>query len=173
MITKRQQLHDHQTRARTQVTTPSPPHQDLFARPLSLVDLLNTLAGNIGQTDPLRSAQVGRYAVELGEAVDNYADLCEHETDFSIEIFDRLGPGIGLAQRVLEVLDGPASGERPTVGELIERLRQFDLNLEVWVAVPSSVEGYIPLDGTASEGGDDNPACGHATTFVALGARET
>ena len=138
----------------------------------SLRDLLHSVAADIRETEPLRSSLLTRYAFELDEAVDAYAELHEHETDYSIDIFHRLGPGIGLVQRVLAVIEDPTAGERATVGEVVERLRQFPLNLEVWAALPQSEQGFLPLNGTASEGHGDAPGSHEPAAFIILGTAD-
>jgi len=59
---------------------------------------------------------------------------------------------------------------RVTVAELIERLRGFASQLQVWTANPGSVEGYVPLDGSVVLGGDPAPSPGDPASFVVLGA---
>lgn len=137
----------------------------------SLNDLLHSAAAAVREADPLRSSLLAVYSVELGEAVDAYAELHEHETDYSIDIFDRLGPGIGLVQRVLSVIDDPTAGERATVGEVVERLRQLPLNLEIWAAVPHSEQGFLPFDGTVNEVEDDALGPREPVSFIVLGTR--
>jgi hypothetical protein len=94
------------------------------------------------------------YLRELEEAIHYYAELDEHDTGASIDIFDRLAPGIALAQYALTVPAGATTTCRVTVGELIERLRAFPSHLEVWIADPRSPDGYVALDGTAHRGSD-------------------
>jgi hypothetical protein len=59
---------------------------------------------------------------------------------------------------------------RVTVAELIERLRGFAPQLQVWTADPRSVEGSVPLDGSVALGGDPAPSQGDPASFVVLGA---
>ncbi len=136
-----------------------------------LVCLLDDLRAHIIRTDTLRANQLLRYLRDLEDAVHDYTELDEHDTNASIDIFDRLAPGIALAHRVLQVLADPQAARRVTVGELIELLRQFPLHLHVWVTDPSSTDGYVPLDGTAGPGHDHDPAAGDPQTFVILGTR--
>ncbi len=134
-----------------------------------VVCLLDDLRAHIIATDALRASQLLRYILDLEDAVNDYAELDEHDTNASIDIFDRLAPGIALAQRNLQVLADPQAARRITVGELIELLRQFPHHVHVWVADPSSTDGYTPLDGTAGLGHDHDPAAGDPETFVILG----
>jgi hypothetical protein len=136
-----------------------------------LIGVLDDLRAQIIRTDALRASQLLRYVLDLEEAVNHYTELEEHDTDASIDIFDRLGPGIALAQRNLQILADPQAARRATVGELIERLRQFPHHLHVWVTDPSSTDGYVPLDGTASQGQDPDAADGDPASFVILGTR--
>jgi hypothetical protein len=59
---------------------------------------------------------------------------------------------------------------RVTVAALIERLRVFASQLQVWTADPRSVEGCVPLDGSVALGGDPAPPQGDPASFVVLGA---
>jgi hypothetical protein len=136
-----------------------------------LTGVLDDLRAQIIRTDALRASQLLRYLLDLEEAVNHYTELDEHNTDASIDIFDRLVPGIALAQRTLQVLSDPQAARRATVAELIERLRQFPHHLHVWVTNPSSTDGYVALDGTASQGHDPDPAAGDPASFVVLGTR--
>ncbi len=58
---------------------------------------------------------------------------------------------------------------RVTVAELIERLRGFAPQLQVWTADPRSVEGCVPLDGSVALGGDPATPQGDPASFVVLG----
>ena len=58
---------------------------------------------------------------------------------------------------------------RVTVAELIERLRAFPPQLQVWIADPRSVEGYVPLDGTVHPGSDPAPPATDPASSVVLG----
>jgi hypothetical protein len=139
---------------------------------IAVMSLLDALTGVTRSIDPLRTRQLQRFAIALHEAVQFYSELEEHETDASIDIFDRLMPGIALAQRVLDVLSDPAAGQRVTVGELIERLRQFPHHLQIYFTDPANLEGYTPLDGTAVQGEDPDPGPGDPSLFIVLGRDE-
>jgi hypothetical protein len=82
----------------------------------SLAHLLGRAAAAVTPSDPLCSAELHRAAVQLGEALDYYAGLEEHETDASIDIFDRLGPGIALVLRAVQGQEDPAVDEHATGG---------------------------------------------------------
>jgi hypothetical protein len=58
---------------------------------------------------------------------------------------------------------------RVTVADLIGQLRLFPPHLQVWVADPGSVEGYLPLDGSVYRGSDDAPAAADPAEFLVLG----
>ena len=126
------------------------------------------LASALDGSDPPRAVQVHHLSAELGEAVDYYAELEEHETDASIDIFNHLGPGITLVLRILQASKEPAVAERATAGELSERLRRFPADHEVWVASPASSEGYQPLTNQACLGEDPNPLPGEPRQFIVL-----
>ncbi|MCI2421129.1 hypothetical protein MOQ72_27165 [Saccharopolyspora sp. K220] len=135
----------------------------------AVVSLVNALTGMTGERDPLRTWQLQRYAMELHEAIDRYAELDEHNTKAGIDILDRLMPGIALARRAMEFLDSPTGAQRVTVGELIEQLHQFPSHMQVWFADPVNPEGYTPLDRTVTLGVDEDPAPGEPSSFVVLG----
>ena len=65
---------------------------DLERAGQSLVRLASMLATAIAQQNPRQAAQLHDLAAELAEAVDDYADLEEHDIGASIDIFGRLGP---------------------------------------------------------------------------------
>jgi hypothetical protein len=64
------------------------------------------------------------------------------------------------------------AAERVTVAELIEQLRLFPPRLQVWVADPGSVEGYVPLDGSVYRGSDAAPSATDPTEFLVLGTAQ-
>ncbi|GAA0911575.1 hypothetical protein [Virgisporangium aurantiacum] len=61
------------------------------------------------------------------------------------------------------------AAERVTVAELIGHLRLFPPHLQVWVADPGNVEGYVPLDGSVYRGGDGVPSAADPAEFLVLG----
>ena len=61
------------------------------------------------------------------------------------------------------------TSERVTVAELIEQLRLFPPQLQVWVTDPGGVEGYVPLDGSVYRGSDAAPAAADPAEFLVLG----
>ena len=74
-----------------------------------LLRLLDDLAAQL-DVAPATAAELASHDRELANAVDYYAALDEHDTGASIDIFDRLAPGIGLAERVLAASAGAAAG---------------------------------------------------------------
>jgi hypothetical protein len=72
-----------------------------------LMVLADRLADVTGQSDPRREGQLRYLAAELGESVDYYADLDEHDTNASIDIVDQLGDGIALVQHVMQARENP------------------------------------------------------------------
>jgi hypothetical protein len=66
-----------------------------------LVCLLDYLADQRWACDPTRSGQLRRCSAELEGVVTYYEGLEEHDTNASVDIFDRLGSGIALVQQVL------------------------------------------------------------------------
>jgi hypothetical protein len=67
----------------------------------SLTFLAADLATAIGQADPQAAWELLQDSAHLGEAVDYYEALDEHDTNASIDIVDKLGPGIALVERAL------------------------------------------------------------------------
>lgn len=67
-----------------------------------LESLAGKLAAAVGQADPQAARQLLQSAARLGEAVDYYAGLDEHDTNASIDIVDQLGPAIALVQRAIQ-----------------------------------------------------------------------
>jgi hypothetical protein len=72
-----------------------------------LVCLLDDLHRRLAGVDAQRGSQLLRFLRELNDAVDYYAELDEHETHASVDIFDRLAPGIAIAHRRFERSGGP------------------------------------------------------------------
>ena len=93
--------------------------------------LARKLAAAVGQADPQAARQLLQFAARLGEAVDYYADLDEHDTNASIDIVDQLGPGIAMVQRAIQ------AEENGIPAELLEAIA--DLR-------GSMVDGYCPED---------------------------
>jgi hypothetical protein len=93
--------------------------------------LAGKLAATIGQADPQAEQDLLQFAARLGEAVDYYEGLDEHDTNASIEIVDQLGPGIALLQRTIEARENGSPGG---LLEAIAGLRG------------SMIDGYCPED---------------------------
>ncbi|MFR9753992.1 hypothetical protein ACL02S_23535 [Nocardia sp. 004] len=134
-----------------------------------VMTLLDEITNAARRSDPLRALQLFQDAVSLHEAIQLYEELDEHETDASIDIFDRLGPGIALVRRVLDVLEAPDANHGLTNGELIAQLRQHPPDLKVWRVDPSSPDGYTALNGAVVLGHDPDPAQGEPESFLVVG----
>ncbi|MGW4367002.1 magnesium chelatase domain-containing protein [Nocardia takedensis] len=86
-----------------------------------LDDLYRVAAGS----DPLRSRQLGRAAVELHEALEFSTGLDDYDYAACLDIHGRLAPAVALAHRVVTVLAAPETDHGFTNAELIEHLRRF------------------------------------------------
>jgi hypothetical protein len=71
----------------------------------SLEFLAAELASAIAEVDPAAERELRQLAATLGESVGYYADLDEHDTNASIDIFDHLGSGIANIQRAIQALE--------------------------------------------------------------------
>lgn len=106
---------------------------DLGAEVKDFGEQLEILAGDlaalIGQTDPQLERQLLHLAARLGEAVDTYADLGEHDTSYSTGIVDQLREGTALTGRAVAGLEngtapgtaGPDDGRTPPPHPLPQR----------------------------------------------------
>jgi len=142
----------------------------------SLCDLLGDICWCAPAGHPIR-LELSSALAELEPAVDHYTDLDEHDLDASIAIFDQLGPTVALAQRTIDLLTPLRTGEqhtsgRVTVGQLIERLRQFPPDLEVWTTDRCGSDGFVRLNGGVVLGADPEPASGDPVSFVVLVASQ-
>jgi hypothetical protein len=83
-----------------------------------LVELLRFVADTMREQHPMRSSALSLSAIDLGDAVDAYTDRAEPKFDYSVDIFDRLAPGVELVRRAMADVearetDGHATTERP------------------------------------------------------------
>jgi hypothetical protein len=96
----------------------------------SLTILAGQLAAVVGQADPQAAWELLQDSARLGEAVDYYEALDEHDTNASI-IVNELGPGIALLERALQA---HRDGIPAALLEAIADLRG------------SMIDGYCPED---------------------------
>lgn len=85
--------------------------QDKGERLMLLAGELAGITADASQADELR-----QLATRLGEAIDYYGALDEHDTNASIDIFAQLGTGIA---RVLKIAKAKDTGCRPDGGQLV------------------------------------------------------
>lgn len=83
-----------------------------------LVCLLDHLANQRSAGDPTRFEQLQQCSAELDAVVTYYEDLEEHDTNASLDIVERLGPGIALARQVLHDQDPQPDRQSFTASQL-------------------------------------------------------
>jgi hypothetical protein len=64
-----------------------------------LMLLADRVAAEADVADLRWARELRQFAVQLGEAIEYYDGLDEHDTTAAIDIFDQLGPGIALVLR--------------------------------------------------------------------------
>lgn len=129
---------------------------DVHYMGIAVSALLTHIAKVAKKSDPLRTRQLLRESAALDEATEFYKQRLEHETDASIDIFDRLDPGIGLAHRALDVLATPGADHGFTTGELVEHLRQLPNHLPVCGTSHPHPNSYMPLRDVLITGGNSD-----------------